>query len=267
MTKPEREEQNHAQAPEKLERRARKEERAARQASKRAQLEAERARTETERDVIDRFNLLWYERERTTWKRGVSWMGVPMQQCPTDLWVYQELIFRTRPEVVEVGVKRGGLTRYVADLLDLLNPGDPEAAQVVAIDLHVRDAARNAVGPHPRVTLIEGSSTADEVVDQVRARCAVRRALVLLDSDHRAKHVRAELELYAPLVPVDGYLIVNDTNVNGHPVAPAFGPGPYEAVDDFLGSTDAFEVDPDCEKHLLTVCPRGYLRRVKPHPE
>jgi cephalosporin hydroxylase len=191
-----------------------------------------------------------------------------MQQCPTDLWVYQELIFRTRPEVfVEVGVKRGGLTRYVADLLELLHSDDPEAARVVAVDLHVRDAAREAVGADPRVTLIEGSSTADEVVEQVRARCAGRRALVLLDSDHRAKHVRAELELYAPLVPVDGYLIVNDTNINGHLAAPAFGPGPYEAVDDFLAATDAFEIDPECEKHMLTLCPRGYLRRVRPNPQ
>jgi len=47
--------------------------------------------------VIDRFDLLWYERERTTWKRGTSWRGVPMQQCPTDLWVYQELR-RVRPD-------------------------------------------------------------------------------------------------------------------------------------------------------------------------
>jgi cephalosporin hydroxylase len=88
--------------------------------------------------------------------------------------------------------------------------------------------------------------------------------MVILDSDHTEPHVRRELELYSPLVTPGSYLVVEDTNVNGHPVFPDFGPGPMEAVVDFLASTDDFEVDPDMERHLMSFNPNGWLRLRSP---
>jgi cephalosporin hydroxylase len=64
-------------------------------------------------------------------------------------------------------------------------------------------------------------------------------------------------------VGVGGYLIVQDTNINGHPVLPGWGPGPWEAVDEFLKTTDAFEIDRSRERFLFTFSPNGYLKRVK----
>jgi cephalosporin hydroxylase len=85
--------------------------------------------------------------------------------------------------------------------------------------------------------------------------------MVILDSDHAMAHVRAELELYAPMVTAGCYLIVEDTNVNGHPVYPLHGPGPMEALGEFLPRHPEFEVDAECEKFMLTFNPRGYLLR------
>jgi cephalosporin hydroxylase len=86
--------------------------------------------------------------------------------------------------------------------------------------------------------------------------------LVMLDSAHDAPHVRAEMEVYAPFVTHGSYLIVEDTNVNGHPAHPEHGPGPFEAVQDFLATHDEFTPDPFCEKYLLTMHPGGWLRRA-----
>jgi cephalosporin hydroxylase len=71
------------------------------------------------------------------------------------------------------------------------------------------------------------------------------------------------MEIYSKLVPVGSYLVVQDTNINGHPVWPQSGPGPMEAVQEFLKTHDDFVVDHSREKFLVTFYPGGCLKRVK----
>jgi len=84
----------------------------------------------------------------------------------------------------------------------------------------------------------------------------------VLDSDHSKSHVLNELNLLAPYVSLGSYIIVEDTNINGHPSYPSFGEGPYEAVEEFLESTRNFTVDYSKEKFLMTFNPNGYLKRI-----
>jgi cephalosporin hydroxylase len=63
-------------------------------------------------------------------------------------------------------------------------------------------------------------------------------------------------------VSVGQYLIVEDTNINGHPAYENFGRGPYEAVAGFLSNNKVFVVDSTREKFLMTLNPGGYLKRV-----
>lgn len=218
--------------------------------------------TAEEHEIIDRFHLLWYEQhQRSTW-RNTTWLGRELQQCPADLWVYQELIHRVRPAVfVEIGVKRGGLTHYLASLYDLMLGNDLSTGHVIGVDLGIK-SAREAVGSHPRVSLVEGSSTDRRTFERVQDLCAGERAMVLLDSEHTERHVRAELDLYHELVPIDSYIIVNDTNIGGHPALAWKDSSPWDAVHGFIAEHSEFVIDPDCEKHMLTQCPDGYLRRV-----
>jgi cephalosporin hydroxylase len=87
--------------------------------------------------------------------------------------------------------------------------------------------------------------------------------MVILDSDHQKDHVLSELLLYSPFVTQGSYLIVEDTNLNGSPVAKDFGPGPGEAVKEFLSGNDQFCADRKREKFLISANPGGYLKRRK----
>jgi cephalosporin hydroxylase len=87
--------------------------------------------------------------------------------------------------------------------------------------------------------------------------------MLILDSDHSRDHVLAELKAYSPLVSVDSYVLVQDTNVNGHPVYVSHGPGPMEAVLEFTGGDDRFAIDRQQERFLFTLHPKGCLRRVR----
>jgi cephalosporin hydroxylase len=145
-----------------------------------------------------------------------------------------------------------------AVLLDQLVPD----GRVVAIDLHDNsERARDVRAYRERVDFIQGSTTERRVVDRVEELTAGKRTMVILDSAHQAEHVAEELDLYADLVSSGCYLIVQDGFVNGHPIWPDHGPGPYEAVETFLASDDRFEVDRSRERMLFTFNPDGFLRR------
>jgi cephalosporin hydroxylase len=87
--------------------------------------------------------------------------------------------------------------------------------------------------------------------------------MVLLDSDHTEANVYAELELYHRLVPIASYIIVNDTNIGGHPALEWKESSPWDAVHRFVVEHPEFEIDVDAEKHMLTQCPEGYLKRIR----
>lgn len=201
------------------------------------------------------FHWVFYNLHGQTWN-STAWLGTHAKKCPFDLWIYQEMISEQRPDlIIETGTAFGGSALFLASICDLVDHGE-----VVSIDVEHHERPT-----HPRITYLHGSSTAPETLEQVRARAAgTTSRLVLLDSDHSKQHVLRELELYAPLVHVGGYIVVEDTNVGGHPVARWHGPGPHEAVAEFLSSTSAFEVDRERERLMLTFNPGGYLRRVRP---
>lgn len=101
-----------------------------------------------------------------------------------------------------------------------------------------------------------------EIVDAALRRRPEGAVMVMLDSDHSEENVSREMETFGRLVTKGSYLMVEDTNVNGHPSDAGHGPGPREAVTRFLASQPEFRADPQCERFLLTCNPRGWLQRL-----
>ncbi|MCX7722855.1 MAG: cephalosporin hydroxylase family protein [Verrucomicrobiae bacterium] len=206
--------------------------------------------------IAEQFHKLLYDlgAEGKTWT-DTKWLGVRIGKIPFDLWVYQEILFETKPDIViECGTGFGGSAYYLACIMDLLGKG-----RVVTIDV-VEHPNRPQ---HSRIEYLTGSSTSAYIVEEVKKRIPTNSsAMVILDSDHSAPHVLRELNIYSRFVSKGNYLIVEDTNVNGHPVFPLHGPGPMEAVKEFLRTTSEFKVDKTREKYLVTFNPNGFLLRV-----
>jgi cephalosporin hydroxylase len=214
---------------------------------------ADRLAAERARRTIQSFHRLYYETSGRTWK-NTRWLDVNAWKSPLDLWIYQELIVALRPQlVIETGTAFGGSALFLATVCDAVGRGE-----ILSIDIEHRDGRPS----HDRITYVTGSSVAPEtlrtVADRAKGKAPV---LVLLDSEHSREHVLEELRHYSQFVTPGSYLVVEDTNLNGHPVVPNFGPGPMEAVQEFLRERDDFEVDEGQEKFLLSFNPSGYLRR------
>ncbi len=191
----------------------------------------------------------------------ISWMGHPIGKMPNDLVIYAELLHATRPDLlVETGTNAGGSALYFAHCMDALGHG-----RIITIDPFDRDDGKPRP-EHPRITYLKGSSLDAWIVTQVAAQARGKRTMVVLDSVHAAEHVYREILAYAPFVDDGSFMCVEDTNLNGHPVVPEHGPGPYEAVAAFLERTTDFEVDRDCERFGVTANENGWLRRVRGRP-
>jgi cephalosporin hydroxylase len=212
------------------------------------------------RQLIDRFLQLWTSPlEKTVFKN--RWLGVETLQNPNDMWITQEILFEVKPDfLVETGTYHGGSAALWAMILEQINPD----ARVITIDIEDQvTEARKLDIFRRKVDFLIGGSTNPEIVAEVKRRTKGKKVVVLLDSAHDKDHVLNELNAYSPLVGVGSYVIVQDTVVNGHPIWPQHGPGPYEAVEEFLATNDQFKTDRARERMLVTLCRKGYLRRIK----
>jgi cephalosporin hydroxylase len=193
--------------------------------------------------------------------QNVWFHGIPIQKNPCDLWMMQQIIYETKPDViVETGTFRGGSALYFAHTLEGMGL---TSSKVITVD--IEDACREAAALplwQKHVQFILGSSTDEAVVEQIRQACRGQRVLVVLDSVHEKDHVLKELKLYAPLVSPGSYLVVEDTNSDGVPVFPG-SVGPTAALREFLPTPEGrhFKQDASREAMVLTFNPGGWLKR------
>jgi len=205
-----------------------------------------------------------------------TWLGRPIIQYPQDIVAMQELIWSVQPDlIIETGIAHGGSLIFLASMLELNAAcGGPSNAAVLGIDIDIRPYNREEIESHSmfkRISLIQGSSTDPNVIEQVRVHAENRqRVLVCLDSNHTHDHVLAELQSYAPFVSVGSYCVAFDTIIEDLPADMfpdrPWGPGnnPKTAVKEYLKSHPEFEIDKQMDhKLLISVARDGFLKRVR----
>lgn len=227
------------------------------------------------KESFDVLSDLWV---RLGWVRkysyAFSWMGMPIIQLPDDMLRVQEAIFMTRPDlIIETGVAHGGSLIFYASLFEAMGG----AGRVIGVDIEIRKHNRIAIESHPlnkRITLVEGSSTSEDIVAHVRSLVKpTDRVMVILDSDHSKAHVASELKAYSPLVTSGCYLLVQDGVMEMVAGMPRTGAdwdwnNPRTAIEEFLEVHSEFRLAkmarpfdessevPDCSHH-----PNGWLLR------
>ncbi len=213
------------------------------------------------------------------WNGHTTYFGIPIFQNPCDLWMFQELIFRTKPNIIiETGTAHGASALYLGTLFDNLARCTALDGKIISIDIEKR-SGRQVI--HPRVTYLTGSSVSDSILDTVHNSIKeTDKVMVILDSDHSREHVNKELAAYHKLVSKDCYLIVCDTNLSSHAIPAmlnnklaeippatlehlkALDGYPMSAALDFVQTNKDFVIDKDCEKFGFTFNPNGFLRRI-----
>lgn len=226
------------------------------------------ATSKTLMESAAKFNV---ESNKVQYSYNFSWMGRPIIQYPQDMIAMQEIIWEVKPDlIIETGIAHGGSLIYYASLLELIGEGE-----VLGIDIDIRQHNKIEIEKHPmfkRIKMIEGSSINNNTAESVKKIASEKKKiLVCLDSNHTHEHVLKELELYAPLVSLNSYIVVFDTIVEDLPEGYfsqkrpwGISNNPRTAVDEFLKKHNNFIADESIDnKLLISVTPRGYLKRIK----
>jgi cephalosporin hydroxylase len=187
-----------------------------------------------------------------------SWMGVTAIKNPLDAWVYQEIIYDLKPDViVEIGSAHGGTTLFLANMLDLIGKGMVVSVDIERVYYRVQ---------HPRIVLVDGDSAAPEVAGKVGELCCGKTTMIIHDGAHDREHVLKDLRAYCDLVSVNSYFIVEDGVMDLYRPGEGFGTnedGPLPAIEQFLQENPNFVVDHEKERYIITSNPMGFLKRVR----
>lgn len=225
--------------------------------------------------LVDTAHEFLVESAKARYSYNFHWLGRPIIQYPQDIVAMQELIWNVKPDqIIETGVAHGGSLIFYASMLELNSIcGGPSQANVIGIDIDIREHNKSAILEHPmarRITLVEGSSTDRNVVERVQNHIGSKqRILVCLDSNHTHQHVLDELNIYAPMTSVGSYCVVFDTLIEQMPDDTYLdrpwgrGDNPLSAIAEFQRENSNFEVDFGIDGRLMiSVAPGGFLKRV-----
>ncbi len=216
--------------------------------------------------VVQDYHMAFYFSQ--VWQT-LTWMGHPIMKCPLDLWVYQEIIHECKPNVIiETGTFMGGSAVFLANMLQCAGIFQ---GRVISVDVKSEQTPVSKM-----ITYCTGDSISPKTLGQIEMNllalnttCDEKRVMVILDSDHHKSHVLREMEIYGELVTPGQYMIIEDGNLNGHPLPiPMETGGPFEAVVEYLGSNNnknnGFTMDNTRCKFGMTFNPNGYLKKGCP---
>lgn len=203
-----------------------------------------------------------------------SWFGRPVIQLPEDMIRIQEVIYRIQPDVIiETGVAHGGSIIFYASICKAIGKG-----RVIGVDIEIRPHNRQAIESHelfPLITLIEGSSIDESVVEEVKKLINPgEKVLVILDSKHTKQHVLDELDAYGQLVTPGSYIVATDGSMRDLHDVPRGNPewltdNPAQAATEFAELHQEFVLEqlqwPFNESELtqdITHWPNAWLRKA-----
>lgn len=201
----------------------------------------------------------WYY-DNLVWMT-TTYLGISILKLPSDMWNYQEILSELRPRmVVEFGTYSGASALFFAHTLRLAGLD----GKVLTVDIDSTELAAPVLA-EPTIERMCCSSIDPAVAERIAELRTERPGpiFVILDSDHRKEHVLAEMLMLRTLLVCGDYLVVEDANINGHPVRPTHGPGPFEAMAEYFARyPNDYEHDLAREhKFGLTFATNGFLRR------
>ena len=200
-----------------------------------------------------------------------NFLGQPSLNLSQDLMLFQEIIWKSKPDVVlEIGMAWGGTSLYLANILQLVTNGT-----VVCVDKFVPEHVKKKIIKQKKLSknikILKGFSTDKMIIEKIKKITNKKKVMVILDSDHTEENVLKELNIYSKFLKKNDYLVVCDTFLNflnqienKRPREWNIKKNPYTALKKFLKINKNFKIDETINNKLLLSCNyNGYIKKEK----
>lgn len=188
----------------------------------------------------------------------LKWKDLEMTKFPNDIYIYQQLIWLTKPDViVEVGTQRGTSAQFFDELIKATKKTN---SVVVTIDINPVPEPQKSVLESLGVVMITGDigqvTTQQQVVPYIKG----KNFLLVDDGSHRYKDVMVSLKFFQEHQAPGGYMIVEDgiTDV----MLSRENKNALDAVDDFLSVNTEYVRVLDYDPWLLSTTFGGIIKRL-----
>lgn len=207
-----------------------------------------------------------------------NFLGVSMQQDPSDAFALMDLIWRLKPDlIIELGTAGGGSAFFYGIIMTAYNPNahiitlDPMRLQdwnvheVKKVCSHCISGKETALWNSDTIHFLHKNpcdkATLD-IIDGLIERWNSSNILVIEDSNHLTKTVQENLFTYSKYVSLGSYFIVQDMKMGRLYTQRS---SPPLAVEKFLKSEigQDFEVDRTFEYYIYTQHAKGFLKRIR----
>jgi len=186
------------------------------------------------------------------------YLGIRTYRSPMDTWVYQQIIWETKPDVlIEIGNKWGGSTLMFSHIIQSAGLN----TRIIGVDKD-HSILSERVREIPNSVFIEGDAVKsfDLVENLIKPG---EKVMIMDDSSHMYNITLAILKKYHKLVTKGQYFIIEDGIGNNGLPKKNRGYNAYKACEDFVKECREFRIDRSRELFVLTYNPKGYLLRIK----
>ena len=210
---------------------------------------------------------LYIEADKNNFCYLYNWNGSAILQTPDDILTKQEILYKTKPEIIiETGVCWGGSILFYNTLSHEI-----PIKKIIGIDIFIPPKLEKFLKKKcgKKLELIKGDSASISTYKKIKK--IIRKykgCFIHLDSFHTYDHVYKELNIYTKFLTKKDYLVVGDTIVNEIPNQkhrPRIWNkrnNPMIALKKFIKINKNFYIDHDInKKQLLTNNPLGYLKK------
>lgn len=189
----------------------------------------------------------------------IPYRGLYMTKLPADIFIYPDIIYRAKPEVVvEIGTQRGGSAIFLSDLLASLG------GKVVTVDVNSPEEEMLLQFGEKNIAFIKGDINNSETIHNILKHCNEKNCLVIDDGSHNKNDIYAAFQSLNHLIPVGGFYIVEDGMTNAilrHILPDKQDLQPNEAIAQILQNYPSFELFRDYDEYIFSTVLMGILQR------